>query len=114
MIDHTFNWDAMTPAEKTQWLSHYVLGSEQQFDFGENSESYWLLHQCEEKISHSNNRLLWIKNVTSEVSAHVYNGLTDEQIQSGDTLWNYYEYFHTAPFNLRGRSLYFATRGLAV
>ena len=113
-IELTFNWDAMSAAEKTAWLSHHIIQSVQTFEFGENQESYWLLRQCEQKIMQSNSRNLWIKNVTSEVSAHVYSGLTDAQIQQPDTLWSYYEYFHTAPFSLRGRALYFSFRGLAV
>ena len=114
MIEQTMNWDAMTPVEKTQWLSHYMLGAEQNFEFGENKDTYWLLRQCELRIQDSNQQGIWIKNVTSEVSAHVYDGLTDAQIQQPETLWKYYAYFHTAPFSLRGRALYFAHRGLAV
>lgn len=113
-VDFTYNWDAMTGAEKTAWLSQHVLKNEQLFEFGENKDSYWLIHQCESIIKESRQRQLWIENVTSEVSAHVYNGMSDREIQSQDTLWLYYEHFHTAPVTLRGRAIYFAQRGLKV
>lgn len=113
-VEFTYNWDAMTEAEKTAWLSEHILKNEQNFEFGENKETLWLVNQCESIVKGSRHRQLWIENVTSEVSAHVYAGLSDKEIQSQDTLWSYYEHFHTAPVSLRGRALYFAQRGLKV
>lgn len=110
----TMNWDAMTEIEKTQWLSTHILGTEQSFEFGENKDTLWLINQCEQKVMNSHDRGLWIRNVTSEVSAHVYAGMSDAQVQHPDTLWLYYEFFHTAPAALRGRALYFAKRQLQV
>jgi len=113
-VEFTYNWDAMTDAEKTAWLSEHILGQDSSFDFGENKDTYVLIARCEAEIKASRHRQLWIENVTSEVSAHVYRDMSDQQIQSQDTLWSYYEYFHTAPMSLRGRALYFAYRGLKV
>jgi hypothetical protein len=114
MVEFTMNWDAMNAIEKTQWLSRYILEAEQSFEFGDNAETFYLLHRCENVIKESQHRLIWIKNVTSEVSAHVYDGMSEAQIQHPDTVWAYYEYFHTSPASLRGRCLYFAKRNLAV
>lgn len=113
-VEMTMNWDAMNAAEKTAWLSQHILGVEENFEFGDNAHTGWLIHRCETAMAESHNKALWIKNVTSEVSAHVYDGMSDAQVQHPDTLWAYYQYFHTAPFELRGRCLYFAKRGLAV
>lgn len=113
-IEYTMNWDAMTANEKTRWLSQHMLGVEETFDFGDNADTVWLIHRCETHIKDSHDRSLWIRNVTSEVSAHVYAGLSDAQVQHPDTLWAYYEYMHTAPLDVRGRALYFSKRQLAV
>lgn len=113
-IEYTMNWDAMNGVEKTRWLSHYILGAEQTSEFGDNAETAWLIHRCEDAVKNSHDRSLWIRNVTSEVSANVYEGMSDAQVQHPDTLWSYYEFMHTAPFSVRGRALYYAKRQLSV
>lgn len=113
MVELTMNWDAMTAIEKFEWLSQHILKESQQGELGENAETAFLIQRCEKAIQESHFDR-WIKNVTSEVSAHVYDGLTDAQVQHPDTLWRYYAFMHTTPAETRGRCLYFSFRELQV
>ncbi len=114
MVDFNLNWDAMNAEEQTLWLSSHILGSPQHFPLGEDAQSLQLIDKCQKQIGGTDKCRLWLENVISEVSAHVYNGMTDEQVQHEATLWAYYQYLHTAPTAVRGRALHYAARGLKV
>lgn len=113
MPEFKMNWDAMNASEKFSWLSQHVLGNERSGELGDNDSSVLLIHACEQVMSQGDTSL-WMKNVVSEVSASVYRDKTDAQIQSSETLWEYYQFMHTAPVELRARAIYFSKRGLQV
>jgi len=106
-MDKRINWATLDAEEKAQYFGIHILNSK------ETVYDYDLLQKCLLRIDLAT-RKLFVKNMLSETAHSVYQGLSQEQVQSEETMLNYYFHLLAADLDMMSKCLYWAVRGEGV
>lgn len=112
------NYNILTKKEKIAWLVMFGLNEDivlkdGQYYFGSalvpDEIDLNLIHQIESNLS-GKVRDNYVENITNEISAITYRGMTDAQISLPSTTASYYYNLLHAGAELRAKCLYYSIR----
>lgn len=100
-------WHDYITEEKIAWLLTNVLNQPAAVadDYVHPQYDLELIARCEVVLT-TEQRMLYVKYMSSDIALRTYDGLTDEQCQLPETSDKFYWNFMTAPTDLRGRCIW--------
>lgn len=114
------NWTLMSDKEKSAWLTAFALNITLREDNGIfindgtgvplDCVDANLIAAGEAALS-PDQKALYISSIMGEVSAQIYEGKTQEQIQAQSTAMEFYSAILMCDLETRGRCMYWAIRG---